>query len=182
MSVPNFQHVVQQVRDAQVWDFSTKAGLCAYGNAVVVALHGVDPNFGHLVKFAGQNHCVDPDGRLCAVDVTLYKATGQIVDFILSAGVGSPNEVVWGVGPEGEYGPERWFAPVPSGPTPPGPPPPDPLEPRVVALELELTEILNQIGILNRQLADLDAAVVRKPLPDYTGRLFGFSITSRPKG
>ena len=69
--------------------------------------------------------------------------------------------------------------PVPD--PPPGPTPPDPLEPRVVALELELTEILNQIGRLNRQLADLDAAVVRKPLPEYVGKLFGFSITSRPK-
>ena len=95
------------------------------------------------------------------------------------------NAVTWTVGPEGEYTAADWFAPGGTTPPvpdpPPGPMPPDPLEPRVVALELLLSEVLQQIGALNRQLADLDAAVVRKPLPDYTGRLFGFSITSRPK-
>jgi len=188
MSVPYLKSIVLQVRESQPWPFRSKEQLCAYSHAVIVALHQADARFGKLKKIPAQNHCVDPSGQPGAVDVALFRETGQIVDFISSAGfepdTNNPeptNAVTWTVGPEGEYTAADWFAPGEAEPMPPGPTPPDPLEPRVVALELELTEILNQIGILNRQLAGLDAEVVRKPLPEYVGKLFGFSITSRPK-
>ena len=61
---PDLQHVIQYVRDSQAWDFTTKDGLCAYHNACVYALSTNDPEFGHLVKNEGQNHCTDPAGRL----------------------------------------------------------------------------------------------------------------------
>lgn len=120
MSVPNYQTVVQSVRDSRTWDFTTKEGLCAYTNAVIVALYEVDPQFGCLVKTEGQNHCTDPIGRLCATDVALYKVTGQVVDFIASAGYGTPppsNDVVWMEGPMYEYPASSWFAPVPGADT-----------------------------------------------------------------
>ncbi|MDO8632199.1 MAG: hypothetical protein Q7R41_17080 [Phycisphaerales bacterium] len=197
MSVPNLQSIVFQVRGSQPWPFRSKAQLCAYSHAVIVALHQVDARFGKLKKIQAQNHCVDPSGALGAVDVALFQPTGQIVDFISSAGfepdTNKPeptNAVTWTVGPEGEYTAADWFAPggaIPPVPDPPpGPTPPDPLEPRIVALELLFSEILQQIGALNRQLADLDAAVVRKPLPGYVGSgrvgFWGgsFIITSRP--
>lgn len=204
MAVPNLQHVVQAVRDSQPWDFSTKEGLCAYGNAVVVALHAADPAFGHLLKDPGQTHCVDPDGRLCAVDVALHKPTGTVVDFILSAGVGSENKVVWGPGPAGEYGPDRWFAPIPNSGTPvpdPGTPQPaDGLELRVKLLEtrmaiaiemasaaLKETAITKQRAeAINDRLIAVDAAAI-KELPEYVGSgrvgFWGgsFTVTSRPK-
>lgn len=190
MSVPYLKPIVLQVRESQPWPFRSKAQLCAYSHAVIVALHQADARFGKLKKSAAQNHCVDPSGTLGAVDVALFLPTGQIVDFISSAGFEPdltkpepPNSVTWGVGPEGGYGPDDWFAPDGAAPEPPVPPvpPTDPLEARVLALEALLHEILQQIGLLNHQLADLDAAVVQKPLPEYVGRLGPFTITSRPK-
>ena len=115
MSVPDLSYVVVQVRNSQDWNnFATEADLCAYCNAVVCELYLVDANFGHLRKDPGQTHCTDPVGNLSARDVTLYKPTGQVVDFIVSAGFGPgvDNAVCWNPGPEGEYGPDKWFAPV----------------------------------------------------------------------
>jgi hypothetical protein len=198
MSVPNLKHVVQQVRDAQAWDFSTKEALCAYSNAVVVALHAADPNFGHLKKSAGQNHCTDAEGRFCAVDVALYKPTGQVIDFIGSAGINQPNPVTWNVGPEGEYPADKWFAPVASGeppaPTPIPEPAPvvdlEPLRQRIQLLEARAAgfaeiaaEIVKQIGIVNQQIADLSGKVGQEY--EGTGKVgfFGgsFTVVSRPK-
>lgn len=202
MSVPNLQSVVQTVRDSRAWDFTTKTGLCAYSHAVVEALHAADANIGHLVKSEAQNHCTDAQGRRHAVDVALYRPTGQIIDFISSAGFGDPppaNAVTWTVGPEGEYPETSWFAPVPESGTTlhnPGMPPPSTdltqiltrltlLESRANLFMDLASEITKQIGILNQQLANLDAAVVKQPLPDYegTGRIFGFgfSVISRPR-
>lgn len=201
MAVPNLEHIVHQVRNSQPWDFTTKEGLCQYSNAVVVALHNADPDFGHLSKIPPQNHCLDPLNRPHAVDVALYKPTGQIVDFIISAGFGNPpppNTVTWHEGPVGEYGPDKWFAPVSDGTTP-NPPPSDDLEDRVAALEakaaqfealLQQQQAINegfqsQITELAKQIADLHQLFVSKAelnslLPNYFGRLFGFGITSRP--
>lgn len=207
MSVPNLKHVVQQVRDSQAWDFSTKEALCAYSNAVVMALHAADPNFGHLKKSAGQNHCTDPEGRFCAVDVALHKATGSVVDFIGSAGINQPNPVTWNVGPEGEYSTDKWFAPVPNlGTTVPNPGTPDPPLPdpadlvarRLVELQAELSatrlrvtmlesqsktfhelaaEIATQIGIVNQQIADLSGKVGQEYEGSGKVGFFGGSFT-----
>ncbi len=114
-SMPDLEHVIETVRGSQAWDFSTKAGLCAYHNACVVALHEADPGFGHLVKTEGQNHCTDPGGRYCATDVAMYLHTGQVVDFIESAGYGDPpppNGVCWQPGPMYEYPGSSWIEPM----------------------------------------------------------------------
>lgn len=200
MSVPDLQHIVQAVRDSTAWDFTSKAGLCAYSNAVVNALYAEDSGFGHLTKSEAQNHCTDTLGRRHAVDVALYLNTGQVVDFIQSAGYGVPppeNAVSWNVGPENEYPPSSWFAPDGSS-TPPDPPPDPPddseLEPRVEALEAQvqvlvavnqsqsdiIEEITHQIGLLNTQLAQLDAATVKQPLPAYKGRNWAGTVISNP--
>ena len=190
----NLQHIVQHVRDWGSWDFTTKAGLCAYSHAVIVELHSVDPNWGHLVKSEGQNHCVDPLGRNVAVDAALYKATGQIVDFIQGAGerpAGGGNEVAWQVGPEGEYPLSSWLEPVPGGVSPPdvppvvpGTPPTLPLETlmrfqaidrEIEALHALFQELLDQMTLVNNYIA--------KPLPEYIGRapLFGGTVISKPR-
>jgi hypothetical protein len=119
-TVPDCEYIVHQVRNSQPWDFTTQEGLCAYGNAVVVALHAEDANFGHLRKDPGQTHCVDPQGSLCARDVALWKPSGQIIDYIVSGGYATPpppNEVCWIVGEYGEYmepdgSVPKWYAPV----------------------------------------------------------------------
>lgn len=186
--VPDLKHIIAAVRNSKPWPFRSAADLCRYANACVVALHEEDPNFGHLEKSAGQSHCTDPLGRLTSRDVALYKSTGQIVDFILSAGfepdpsMPEPaNAVAWGVGPEGEYGPEKWLMPVAEGstgpvdpepepepePHPEPPPPPAPnLEPRVTALEALLEELVHQQGMTNEAIARLDRRRYRG-----TGRL-----------
>lgn len=171
MSVPNLEHIVHGVRNSQTWDFSTKDGLCSYQNAVVVALHATDANFGQLVKTEGQNHCTDPAGRYCATDVALYRPTGQVIDFIVSAGYGTPppgNEVCWHVGPEYEYTADKWFEPIAAGesPTPPGPAP-DPLEEQLTRIELLCSNMNEQInlmaGVVNQLYAErwLEGAQVR---------------------
>jgi hypothetical protein len=124
------QSIVQMVRDRGGWDFRTKAGLCAYSNAVVVALHAANPDYGQLLKSEGQNHCVDPLGRNVAVDATLYRPTGQAFDFIGSAGFGDPppeNKVWWGTeDPVGKYSAAEWLEPSAGvgGPPPVVTPPP----------------------------------------------------------
>ena len=191
MSVPNLLHVVEEVY-ARGWDFTTKAGLCAYSDAVVSALHATDQRFGHLTKAEGQTHCVDAQGRRHAVDVAFFKDTGQVIDFIISAGFGTPpppNTPSWHEGPDGEYPPEQWFAPGGTVPPPdPEPPPDDELEARVTALEADV----RALGVrVTQQAADLDAYrqrmeainenAVHPPLPPYIGRLFGFTIRSYPE-
>src|SRR5688500_8618402 len=110
MSVPNLKSVVQSVRDSQQWPFRSKADLSAYTQACIRALHTADEKFGNLIKSEAQNHCRDSQGRRHATDVALYRPTGQIIDFITSAGFepdpSKPepeNAVTWGVGHEGEY-------------------------------------------------------------------------------
>lgn len=177
MSVPNISSVVRQVRLSFPERFDSKDQLCAYAHAVVVALNQVDGNFGHLRKVEAQNHCVDPLGRIVGVDVALYKPSGQIIDFISSAGFGpdAPNNPTWNVGPEGEYTAADWIEPVDDGAEPgPGPvdPPPNTsdLKARVAVLEAKCRiyetqitslyalheEVSKQIGSHNEFLAKLD--------------------------
>ena len=166
----NLQHVVQDVRDRGGWDFTTQAGLCAYSRAVITALHLVDPEWGFLTKTEGQNHCDLAPGVFVAVDAALYRATGEIVDFIGSAGYGTPppeNAVAWSVGPLGEYGPARWLAPDPRPASPPGPgPDPSPVLPpavdltlRVVELELALIAVRALLETYRRRMEDINTAL-----------------------
>ena len=212
MAVPDLKHVVQAVRNAGPngqggpWPFRSKEQLCAYTQACIRALYAADSNFGNLKKVPAQNHCTDSQGRLHATDVALYKPTGQIIDFIASAGFepdpSKPepgNGVTWGVGPEGEYPETSWFAPSNGGSTPgPGPvdpppgPTPDPLEPRVVVLEAELTNLKAEVAANKTRMEAINTRFdgesndnVKKPLPDYVGtvRIFGFSfnVVSKPR-
>lgn len=194
MSVPNLKQTVEFVRASKPWDFTTASGLCAYASAVVAALHAVNPNFGHLVKNASQNHCVDSLGRRHGRDVTLYKSTGQVVDFIeKSDPSNNPGDhgVIWLVGPENEYPVSSWFAPVGTPPVDPTVPPDD-LTPRVTALEMEVAanklrmeSINTRFDAESKENVTAHEAFVRKPLPDYIGtvRIFGFTfnIVSKPR-
>lgn len=177
MAVPNLSAIVESIRATYPPILETAADVCAYAHDVVVALHAEDAHFGHLRKSEAQNHCTDPTGAFVGVDVTLYQPTGQVVDFIVSAGPGGANSPSWGEGPEGEYGASDWIAPT--GGTDTEPPPVDPpddsdLEARVAALEAEVgtlhseiaavnakhdalhNELVKQIGLLNAGFAKLD--------------------------
>jgi hypothetical protein len=162
MAVPNLEHIVHGVRNSQTWDFTTKEGLCSYQNAVVCALYAADANFGQLVKTEGQNHCTDPAGRYCATDVALYRPTGQVIDFIASAGYGTPppsNDVTWGVGPEYEYGSDKWFAPYSAeGPIEPPPTESDDVVAQLTRIELMVSNINDQLnlmaGVVNQLYAE----------------------------
>ena len=201
MSVPNLQAVVQAVRASQPWPFRSKAQLCAYSHAVIVALHAANPSFGKLKKIPAQNHCVDPSGEFGAVDVALFLPTGQVVDFISSAGFEPdltlpepPNAVTWGIGPEGEYGPDDWFAPGGAQPDPP-PVPPSDLEARVAELERLIARKADIVRVeaINARLEAVDDRLIYvdskaiKVLPDYFGEgsigwfSRSFTLTSRPK-
>lgn len=200
MAVPNLRHIVEQVRSSRPWPFRSKEQLCAYTNACVVALHNADPNFGHLVKTAAQNHCVDSLNRRHATDVALYRPTGQIVDFITSAGFEPdpnkpepPNSISWNVGPEGEYPTSSWFAPADSGTTPPPPPPPPngDLEAKVAALQAEVNTLkavvennrVRMEAINTRFDEEMKRVYHHGELPEYSGRapLFGGTVISRPR-
>lgn len=182
MSVPNLSEVVVSCRNAWVLGFGTKELLCAYAHSVVVALHTHDPNFGHLRKVEGQNHCVDPLGRIVGVDVALYKPTGQIVDFIVSAGTGegAPNAASWNVGPEGEYGEGDWIEPVDDGAVdPPGPtdPPGD-----HAALEQRVSVLERLVMLQQEQMVAIDArhvALHNELTQQMTGLNAGFAKVDR---
>ena len=173
MSVPDLEHIVHQVRTSQAWDFATKEGLCQYQNAVVCALYQTDPNFGQLMKSEGQNHCVDPAGRNCAVDCALYKPTGEAIDFVVSAGYGTPqpgNEVCWHVHPPDPEYLDKWFAPVDaSGVTPPPDPDSGSLDEQILHLceemKLYLSNMNEQINLMAGEINNIRAA----QNPPYAG-------------
>ena len=115
MSVPDHRAIVEQVFAAGGHDLTTKAGAGRFVEAAAAALHAVNVNWGHLRKPAGRTHVVDAQGNRHAVDVVLYRLTGQIVDIIRDAGEPGAG-LSWGVGDEGEYGEGDWYAPVAIGP------------------------------------------------------------------
>lgn len=209
MAIPTLIAIVQVVRDSRQWDFSSDEGVCAFSHAVVVALHTANADFGHLRKRADQNHCVDPLGRNVAVDVTLYRPTGQVVDFIRNVGPGTENAVAWTVGPVNEYTVADWLAPVDREVLDERPAPGDrevsherlapvdrevsderlALHTRVTVLETRTNlvweiyaELAKQIGIQNRQLADLTgqlAELTARPVVDHRHRV-AWWMTSGP--
>jgi hypothetical protein len=195
VSVPTLIHVVQDIRARYPDHFPDQAMLCRYCDEVVGALHAVDARFGHLRKQPWQSHCQDAAGRLHARDVALFEPSGQIVDFILDAGWGpdTKNAVVWGVGPEGEYGADDWFAPGESSIPPPVPPPSDPiahLQGQIYGL-VDLLHVQGEhVQLLEARLEAVNAAMVQRTDdlrlgragPDYEGvaqgaaRIFGLSV------
>lgn len=81
MSVPDYSNIVNAVKTNGNYNLETHDGCGIFCEAVVKALHSADPNFGHLKKTGAQNNY---NGH--ALDVTLYRATGQTVDFVYSGG------------------------------------------------------------------------------------------------
>lgn len=123
MSVPNHQSIVAALYARGGHTLTTKEGAGRFTEAAASALHFVDRSWGHLRKPAGRTHVVDAQGNRHAVDVVLYRATGAIVDIIRDAG-GPGAGLSWGVGADGEYGMDDWYAPsgdVPALPTVPTP-------------------------------------------------------------
>lgn len=159
--------------------------------AWIMKIEGIAP-MGLLRKPAG-NNCPSPAGTLCSCDYIVDFNTMFGYDVLINEqtptwpGFEQPSDNFSAT-------PERWLAPVdPGTPTPvpepePGPTPtPDPpiaeLAARVAELEHRAdsivafgAEIINQIGIINRQLADL-TGVVNKPLRAVgaTNRVWGHS-------
>jgi hypothetical protein len=196
MSVPNLKAIVQQVRNSRAWDFTMKAGLCAYSNAVVVALHAADPRFIHLGKTASQNHCVDPLGRRHAVDAALFVETGQAMDFIENASFGllrPANNVTWGTkDPVGKYPPDRGFVPVGEVPPPPEEEPelpPDPIPPppsdlgtqmRLNAINLELEALHDLLESQALQIRELETKFHVQHGHTHSARVGFFTVVTGP--
>lgn len=181
MGMPDLTTVIQAVRDSRHWPFRSQEDLCAYSHACIVACSQVDANFGHLSKSGGQNHCDTPDGKFGAVDAVMYRPLGQVADFIVSAGfepdMSKPeptNAVSWGVGPEGEYPIDRWFAATPGDgtpiPIPPTPIPPDDSElgNRVALLESKVEFLMGvkadktRVEAINDRMNAIDANAIHK--------------------
>lgn len=186
--VPDLRHVVDEIRHGFEWDFTTDAGLCAYSRTVILALNAHDPDFGHLVKREAQPHCLDPLGRLAAVDVALYARTGQVVDFIKSGGKrprlledGTPNpeypgnDVAWTVGPEGEYPTASWFAPV-NGRIPDAgddePPAGDSNPLALLEGKVDTLEELQRLQVeWNQEIAERQIGPINKQAAEHAGRI-----------
>jgi hypothetical protein len=127
MSLPNDFAIVQAVFNSRDWQIHTHAGLRDFTEAVVVALHAHDPNWGHLRKYGGQTNI---EGR--AEDSALYRvpeANGKrrSVDFVLDANA-STARPGWGPDTQARYAEADWYAPsgatsTPTKPTPTPPPP-----------------------------------------------------------
>lgn len=179
--VPDYRHVVDTLYARGGWTITTKEGAGHFTEAAAAALHFVDAEFGHLRKPANRTHVVDQWGNRHAVDVVLYKASGQIVDIITDAGEPGAR-VSWGPGTEHEYSPDDWYAPRDAEIPPPLTPPEDD----------RLNQILDTLIGIQNALALLAEAVDKqsqRPFPNYradttgvidAGRLFGkwpFSVT-----
>lgn len=201
MSVPDHRRIVEQVFAGGGYTLTTKAGAGLFTEAAAVALHAADSNWGHLLKPEGRTHVVDAQGNRHAVDVVLYKSTGQIVDII--SGAGDPGaRLAWSVGPEGEYGDGEWYAPVGSG-APPLEPPSPPVQPPVTGtppppagpiIEIDLGGVLAKVAALEasdeRRYRDLVNRLnalheLLKDLPvAFEGRvpyLGSFTLTGKPR-
>lgn len=110
MSTPNHAEIVNQVFARGGWTLSSKEGAGAFCEAVVSALHAVDPEWGHLKKSGAQNQF---NGH--AVDAALYRATGNTADFIYAAGDADARPS-WGVNEDDHYPASSWVAPAPPAP------------------------------------------------------------------
>lgn len=122
MSVPNLKAIVVK-RHKQFGPLTSKARCGQFTEAVVVDLHAIDPNFGHLRKFGSSTQY---HGH--GVDVVLYKATGQAVDIIKASKLASdtrPCEPTWGVEREARYtdSDTYWMPPIGVPDPPPAPAP-----------------------------------------------------------
>lgn len=112
MSVPNHRFVIDKLVATGIFDLPTHEGQAAFTDAAVSALHGLDPNWGHLKKTAAQTH-IHGHGE----DAALYlhpNGRATAVDFI--GGAGGPNpQAAWQVDQEGRYTAADWLNPTEHG-------------------------------------------------------------------
>lgn len=88
MTVPNYAHVPQKLYATGLYDLKSHDGQAAFTDAVVATLNGIDSNFRHLKKKAGQTNV-----HLHGEDSVLYllpNNQAQAVDFIGGAGGANP--------------------------------------------------------------------------------------------
>jgi hypothetical protein len=88
MSVPNYSHVPTQLFVTGLFNLRTHEGQAAFTDAVVAALHGLDPSWRHLKKSASQTH-VHRHGEDSALYL-LPNNQARAVDFIGGAGGSNP--------------------------------------------------------------------------------------------
>jgi hypothetical protein len=168
--VPNMKATVDAVYASATWDLQTKAGNGCFTEAVVYRLHQLDPNWGHLAKFGGQNQW---NGH--AVDAVLHKS-GYAVDIIGSSETpkAAPR---WGVDkdasgqPIARYTNNAKYFVVPTGSCapdgatePPAPSPPavdlEPLRQEIVALRAAYAALEANLAKAVADAAGLREAVV----------------------
>lgn len=107
-TTPDHSFVVQAVNrdhpDLLRANTHESAGL--FTELAVLALHAIDPSWGHIQKPAGRNAY-----RGHAVDAIKYKKTGQVIDILTNAGDGPGlSRVTWQEKPSRED--EPWMAPT----------------------------------------------------------------------
>jgi hypothetical protein len=195
MSVPDYRQIVAQVFATGGYTITTKAGAGLFVEAAARALHLLDAQWGHLRKPEGRTHVVDAQGNRHAVDVVLYRRTGQIVDIIRDAGEPGA-DLSWGEGREGEYDDGDWYAPVPTTRPPPVPvpvpvPQPTPTPTPQPVIEIDLGGVLRAVAALDaaNELRYLDlcvrldglASMIAAVPTRYQLRIFGQTVTLEPQ-
>lgn len=110
--IPNMSADVKRLYDTGLFNLKTHEGQGAFVDACVSMLHGIDPNWGHLIKKPAQTDVHDH-----GEDSALYKLpnnTAQAVDFIGGAGGTNP-QPGWIVDPLVQYTHADWFNPTDHG-------------------------------------------------------------------
>lgn len=167
MSVPNHFSVVQEVYTKGLWhksvDLTTKQGCGEFTEAVVSALHAVDPNWGHFRKRPGQEQW---NGH--AVDAACYKL-GSGVDFIASSQ--SPTaRIHWLPYPDAPPSPDWYFTETP--PVVVAPLPTSPVDDPLSNMK-ELVEVVRRVDrALDRIQEDLQRIEAQQAR--------GFTLTLAP--
>ncbi len=160
VNVPNRFDIVQAVWNRGGWNLATKEGCGQFTEAVAVALHEVDAEFGHLKKHGAQNQF---NGH--AVDSVLHKSAGWSVDIIVNSESDNA-KAGWGLDEIPRYSADDWY--TPEGVTPPDIPPvvDDGLAARVKSLEAECGRVLSELAA-----AKVEAAATRTKVGELAGAI-----------
>jgi hypothetical protein len=133
----------------------------------------------------GENVIALPDGTIVRT-ARVMTPDGQIYKVMNNVPNGDPQWVAEDVRPE-LYVP---FTGAHAEPGEPGEPGSGEIDDRLKLLEDQVGTLLvrledkadkTRVEAINARLGAVDQAAVKYPMPDYVGRLFGLTITSRPK-